>query len=152
MELSASFKEMSKYYNQKLKSSPTLTLSVQYWHIHHQYRFLYKIQFRQNRKDTEEEARYVTDRYPNTLSDTNMIYILGWKSHVHRWVDTRLCLMFKIVNELVAIPCQNYLIPFTRSSCLPFPSLPNPKFKSRLPLFTPFSPAPSVFGILFRSP
>ena len=63
-------------------------------------------------------ARYVTNRYHNTSSVTNMISTLGWRSLAYRRTDARLCLMYKIVNGLVAIPCENYLIPFTRSSRL----------------------------------
>ena len=96
-------------------------------------------------------ARYVTNRYHNTSSITNMISIQGWRSLAHRRVDARLCLMFKIVNELVAIPLQNYLMPFARSSRLHHSQafqIPNSKADYHL---CSFFPTPSVFGILFRS-
>ena len=63
-------------------------------------------------------ARYVSNRFHNTSSVTNMLSTLGWRSLEWRRVDARLCLLYKIVNGLVAIPCQEHLIPFTRSSRL----------------------------------
>jgi hypothetical protein len=63
-------------------------------------------------------ARFVTNRYHNTSSVTELLTNLGWQPLAKRRADARLCLMYKIVNGLVAIPAHTYLIPFTRSSRL----------------------------------
>jgi len=52
-------------------------------------------------------ARYVTNRYHNTSSVTNMLDHLGWRSLALRRTDARLCLMYKIVHGLVVIPSDN---------------------------------------------
>ena len=48
-------------------------------------------------------ARWTMSRYHNTSSVTAMLEHLGWRSLQNRRIDIRLCLMFKIVNRLVAI-------------------------------------------------
>ena len=66
-------------------------------------------------------ARYVLNRFHNTSSVTNMIETLGWRSLEYRRMDASLCLFYKIVNGLVLIPADQYLIPLLRSSRLHHP-------------------------------
>jgi len=63
-------------------------------------------------------ARYVCNRHHNTSSVTNMLCTLGWRSLGDRRKDARLCLLFKIVHNLVLVPAPTYLVPFIRSSRL----------------------------------
>ena len=56
-------------------------------------------------------ARYVCNNYQYSSSVTGMINSLGWRSLQARRVDAKLFLFYKIVNGLVAIPVQNYLVP-----------------------------------------
>jgi len=61
-------------------------------------------------------ARYVTNRHHNTSSVTDMLNHLGWRPLALRRTDARLCMMYKIVHCLVAIPSEKYFIPITRPS------------------------------------
>ena len=59
-------------------------------------------------------ARYVTNNYNRTASVTDMLNRLEWKTLSHRRHDARLTLFYKIVNNLVEIPSENYLLPCIR--------------------------------------
>ena len=63
-------------------------------------------------------ARYVTNRFHNTSSVTAMLNTLDWRPLIHRRMDARLCLFYKIVHGLVLIPKEPYCIPITGSSRL----------------------------------
>jgi len=63
-------------------------------------------------------VRYVTNNFHNTSSVSNMLFSLGWQSLAGRRADAKLYLLYKIVNGLVAIPAQNYLLPLSRTSRL----------------------------------
>ena len=56
-------------------------------------------------------ARYVTNRYRNTSSVTNMLEELHWESLESRWLKIQLTLLFKIMNDMVDIPATLYLTP-----------------------------------------
>ena len=56
-------------------------------------------------------ARYVCNRHHNTSSVTDMLDQLGWESLQERRARARLCMVYKIVTTLVAIPAPNYFIP-----------------------------------------
>jgi ribonuclease P/MRP protein subunit RPP40 len=56
-------------------------------------------------------ARYVCNRYHNTSSVTGMLSGLGWESLQERRSKFRLVMLYKIVNNLVAIPTTPYLKP-----------------------------------------
>ena len=56
-------------------------------------------------------ARYVLHRHHNTSSVTNMLQSLGWRSLADRRKDAKLCMLYKISNDLVGIPANKYLIP-----------------------------------------
>ena len=55
-------------------------------------------------------ARYVTSRHRNTSSVSNMLQSLNWRSIEARRKDARLCMMFKIYRELVAIRKEGRLL------------------------------------------
>ncbi len=59
-------------------------------------------------------ARWVTGRYHNTSSVTEMLNTLGWASLETRRRQARLIMMYKIIHDLVAI--HHNLTPMTRSS------------------------------------
>jgi hypothetical protein len=54
-------------------------------------------------------ARWVTGRYHNTSSVTDMLSDLEWRDLAQQRVDSRLTMMFKITRDLVDIPIGNYI-------------------------------------------
>lgn len=56
-------------------------------------------------------ARFTTNRYHNTSSVTDMLSSLNWESLESRRQKLQLALLFKIINELVAIDPEPYLTP-----------------------------------------
>ena len=61
-------------------------------------------------------ARYVTNRHRNMSSVSNMLQILNWRSLEDRRKDARMCMMYKIDREMVAISKESRLIPPKRKS------------------------------------
>ena len=61
-------------------------------------------------------ARWTTSNYDYRSSVTAMLDQLGWRSLAQRRVDARLCLFYKIVHGLVAVPLPDYIIPTHRVS------------------------------------
>ena len=63
-------------------------------------------------------ARYITNRYHNTSSMTDMLDHLEWGSLETRWTKNQLIMFFKILRGLEDIPAETYLTPastWTRS-------------------------------------
>ena len=56
-------------------------------------------------------ARYITNRYHNTSSITDMLDHLDMESLESRRTKAQLTMMFRIINNLVDVPAQQYLIP-----------------------------------------
>ena len=54
-------------------------------------------------------ARWVTGRYHNTSSVFDMLRSLDWRSLEQRRADSRLTILYKIQNHLVAIDENSYL-------------------------------------------
>jgi hypothetical protein len=54
-------------------------------------------------------ARWVTGRYHNTSSVTDMLSDLGWRDLAQRRVDSRVMMMYKITRGLVDIPIGHYI-------------------------------------------
>ena len=54
--------------------------------------------------------------FGRTSSVTDMLHTLKWRRLDLRRIDSRLSLMYKITNQLVAIPIQDVLIPLNRQS------------------------------------
>lgn len=61
-------------------------------------------------------ARYVTNRYHNISSVTDMIHSLDWQTLEERRKGARLTLMYKIKNGLVKIETSNKLVTPSRLS------------------------------------
>ena len=55
-------------------------------------------------------ARFVTSRYRNTSSVTDMLDYLGWESHETRRSKLQLIVLYKIVHGLIDIPPDDYSI------------------------------------------
>ena len=80
-------------------------------------------------------ARYVANRYHDTSSPSEMLPTLEWETLQQRCAKVRLITMYKIVNNLIEIPRNQYLtpvIPVYQNQCLnlqqPFASTNNLKF------------------------
>jgi hypothetical protein len=54
-------------------------------------------------------ARWVTGDYSRDSSVTSMLQILKWRSLALRRVDARLCMLYKIRNNLVQLQISSYL-------------------------------------------
>ena len=80
---------------------PTLEYSSTVWDPH-EAKNINKIEMVQRRA-----ARYVTNRHGNRSSVTDMLSDLKWSSLEQRRQDARLCMMYKIDNDLVAIDKEN---------------------------------------------
>ena len=68
------------------------------------HRLVYQLEMVQRRA-----ARWVTGRYHNTSSVSDMLRGLDWRSLEQRRVDSRLTILYKIRNHLVAIDQNLYL-------------------------------------------
>ena len=65
-------------------------------------------------------ARWVTNRYHNTSSVSDMLHTLGWRSMEHRRATSRLCMLFQIYHGSIGIPHDPYILPYRhtpRPSC-----------------------------------
>ena len=54
-------------------------------------------------------ARWVTGHCHNTSSVTDMLQRLDWRTLEQRRVDSRLCMLYKIRNHLIAIEEEHYV-------------------------------------------
>ena len=61
-------------------------------------------------------ARFVMNRYHNTSSVSSMLDILGWDSLLERRAKYSVTLLYKIVNNHVAIQPQAYFTPAYNST------------------------------------
>ena len=59
-------------------------------------------------------ARWIKADFYRTSSVTDMLHSLNLRRLDQRRIDNRLSLMYKIHNDLVAIPVENYLVPLSR--------------------------------------
>ena len=69
-----------------------------------------KEQIKQIEMVQRRSARFVTSRYGNTSSVTDMLDYLGWESHETRRSKLQLIVLYKIVNGLIDIPPEDYLV------------------------------------------
>ena len=73
-----------------------------------------RTQINQNEKVQRRAARYVTNRYHNTSSVTDMLQNLNWPSLEIRRTRVRLIMFYKIIHHVVAIhPLDTLLLPTT---------------------------------------
>jgi hypothetical protein len=63
-------------------------------------------------------ARFVYNNYSRYTSVTSLLNKLQWKTLSDRRREDRLVLMYKIINDLIAIPAENYIThsKYTRTS------------------------------------
>ena len=61
-------------------------------------------------------ARWTTSSFDYRSSTTEIINDLGWRALEQRRADARLCLFYKIVHGLVAVPLPDYIQPSNRIS------------------------------------
>ena len=99
-----------KVKDQKLKEKaykaivrPTLEYCSTVWDPHSQQ------QSRSIEKVQRRAARWVTGRYHNTSSVTDMTNDLGWRDLAQRRADSRLTMLYKITRGLVDIPIGCYV-------------------------------------------
>ena len=55
------------------------------------------------------DARWTVSNFDRKASVTKMVQDLGWRTLDQRRADTRLCLFFKILHGLVAVPQPDYI-------------------------------------------
>lgn len=55
-------------------------------------------------------ARWTLNNFSPYASVTNMLTTLGWRSLEDRRTDARLCLFYKVVHGLVAVPLPPYVV------------------------------------------
>ena len=67
---------------------------------------IYKLEMVQRRA-----ARYTTNRYHNKSSASDMLDHLKWEPLESRRTKAQLTMMYKIVNDLVDVPAEQYLTP-----------------------------------------
>ena len=123
---------------------PNLEYCSSVWNPH-QKDLIYKVEMIQRRA-----ARYVSNRYRNTSSVSSMLDALQWESLESRRTKIQLTLLFKIINEMVDIRADDYLIP---QQDLPDDQTPKSFDRSLLvqtPINSAFSPVPFLFGIPFQ--
>jgi hypothetical protein len=82
---------------------PTLEYCSTVWDPHT------KTQSETIEKVQRRAARWVTGRYHNTSSVSNMLQDLGWRDLSQRRVDNRLCMLYKVTHGLVDIPIGQFL-------------------------------------------
>ena len=76
----------------------------------------YDNEIKQIEKVQRRAARCTTCNFGRTASVTDMIETLGWRTLKQRHSDARLCLFFKIINNMVALPLPDYIQPNPRIS------------------------------------
>ena len=69
----------------------------------------YKTQAATLERVQRRAARWVTGRFHNTSSVTDMLSDLGWRELNQRRTDNRLCMAYKVVHGLVAIPVGHFI-------------------------------------------
>ena len=73
-----------------------------------------RTQINQIEKVQRRAARYVTNRYHNTSSETDMLHNLNWPSLEITRTRVRLIMFYKIIHHVVAIhPLDTLLLPTT---------------------------------------
>ena len=82
---------------------PQLEYASAVWDPHTQ-QYISKIKMVQR-----HAARWTMNDYARTTSVTLLLYQLGWQTFEERLSVARLCLFYKIVNGLVAIPLPEYI-------------------------------------------
>ena len=82
-----------------------LEYSCQVWDPHAD-KNVHKLEAVQHRS-----ARYITNRYHNPNSPSEMVSNLQWDTLQQRRAKIRLTTLYKIINNLIEIPYEQYLLP-----------------------------------------
>ena len=69
-----------------------------------------KTQIRQIEMVQRRAARYVKNRYHNTPSVSEMIQQMNWRSLHDRRRDNRLCMLYKVYHQLIAVPANDLIL------------------------------------------
>ena len=89
---------------------PQLEYAAAIWDPHH------KDKIDQIEKVQRRAARWTSCNFDTRASVSDMLETLGWRSLQQRRADARLCLFFKIVNNMVAVSLPDYIQPNPRTS------------------------------------
>ena len=89
---------------------PQLEYASEVWFPHSQ------TQIDQIEAIQRRSVRWVKSDFGRTSSVTQMMQSLNWRRLDLRRIDCRLSMMYKITNDLVAIPSEGYLTPLGRAS------------------------------------
>ena len=76
-----------------------------------------KVKTEQTEKVQRRAARWTTCNIDRMANVSAMLENLGWRTLEQRRADSRLCLLYKIVNNMVAVPLPDYIKPNPRTSC-----------------------------------
>ena len=103
--------------NQKVRETayntlvrPQLEYAAPVWDPHTKEKVL------QLEKVQRRAARWTTSSFDYRSSTTEIVNNLGWRTLEQRRADARLCLFFKIVHGIVAVPLPDYIQPSNRIS------------------------------------
>ena len=75
-----------------------------------------RVKTEQIEKVQRRAARWATCNFDRMASVSAMLETLGWRTLEQRSADSRLCLFYKIVNKMVAVPLPDYIRPNPRTS------------------------------------
>ena len=75
-----------------------------------------KVKTEQIEKVQRRAARLTTFNFDRMASVSAMLETLGWRTLEQRRADSRLCLFYQIVNNMVAVPLPDYIKPNPRTS------------------------------------
>ena len=89
---------------------PQLEYAAAIWDPNH------KDKIDQIEKVQRRAARWTSCNFDTRASVSDMLETLGWRSLQQRRADARLCLFFKIVNNMVAVSLPDYIQPNLRTS------------------------------------
>ena len=97
-------------------------------------------------------ARYTTNRYRNTSSVSSMLDHLHWESLESRRSKIQLTLLYKIVNDMIDIPADEYLTKGESRTRSAYMKKYRQYRTSTDSLKYSFPPAPYLCGILYQHP
>ena len=84
---------------------PQLEYAVAIWDPHN------KVKTEQIEKVQRRAAHWTTCNFDRMASFSAMLETLGWRTLEQRRADSLLCLFYKIVNNMVAVPLPDYIKP-----------------------------------------
>ena len=64
-----------------------------------------------------EMARWTMNDYARTTSVTSLLHQLDWQTLLENWSVARLCLFYKVVNGLVAVPLPDKPNAYSECAC-----------------------------------